>query len=159
ALRAMALLSLAVPALAQAQKTTPAPTAAATPAAPPQATAPAPAPAPTPAPQTATPAQGEQNSQGSRPQTPAGQPAQAPPPGQPPAAPPPPPPAAPSTYSPDGRRDPFVSLIGTGSLAGDARPTGRRAEGAGGFTVNEISVRGILQSRGTLVAMIQGPDN
>ena len=28
-----------------------------------------------------------------------------------------------------------------------------------GMTLGEISVRGVLQSRGTLVAMIQGPDN
>jgi Tfp pilus assembly protein PilP len=28
-----------------------------------------------------------------------------------------------------------------------------------GFNVGEISVRGILQSRSALVAMIQGPDN
>jgi Tfp pilus assembly protein PilP len=27
------------------------------------------------------------------------------------------------------------------------------------MTVAEISVRGILQSRGTLIAMVQGPDN
>ena len=29
----------------------------------------------------------------------------------------------------------------------------------GGLTVGEISVRGVMQSRGSLVAMIQGPDN
>jgi Tfp pilus assembly protein PilP len=27
------------------------------------------------------------------------------------------------------------------------------------MTTSEISVRGILQSRGTLIAMVQGPDN
>jgi Tfp pilus assembly protein PilP len=59
-------------------------------------------------------------------------------------------------YRPDGRRDPFVNLIGAGT---DPQVVSRRSEGPGGFGVAEISVRGIMQSRGTLVAMIQGPDN
>jgi type IV pilus assembly protein PilP len=62
------------------------------------------------------------------------------------------------TYNPDGRRDPFLSLIGTGGDTRGSAPS-RRAEGAAGMLVAEISVRGILQSRGGLVAMIQGPDN
>jgi Tfp pilus assembly protein PilP len=61
-------------------------------------------------------------------------------------------------YAPDGRRDPFVSLVGTGATS-DTRATGRRGEGVAGLGANEISVRGILQSRGAYVAMIQGPDN
>jgi Tfp pilus assembly protein PilP len=71
-----------------------------------------------------------------------------------PAAPPPP-----DTYSyqPDGRRDPFVSLVGVGS---DPRAAvSRKTDGPAGMTVAEISVRGIMQSRGLLVAMVQGPDN
>src|SRR6185295_14628518 len=60
------------------------------------------------------------------------------------------------TYRADGRRDPFLSLIGTGS---DKSITSRRGEGPSGMTLGEISVRGILQSRGALVAMVQGPDN
>ena len=36
--------------------------------------------------------------------------------------------------------------------------TSRRGEGPSAMTFNEISVRGVLQSRGTLVAMIEGPD-
>ena len=60
------------------------------------------------------------------------------------------------SYRPDGRRDPFLSLIATGT---DPQVTGNRAEGPLGFTVNEISVRGIMQSRTALVAMVQGPDN
>src|SRR4030095_42074 len=42
---------------------------------------------------------------------------------------------------------------------GDTRATSRRSDGVTGLTVSEISVRGILQSRGALVAMVQGPDN
>ena len=60
------------------------------------------------------------------------------------------------TYQTEGRRDPFLSLVGTGT---DTRPASRRAEGPSGMTLAEISVRGVMQSRGTLVAMIQGPDN
>ncbi|HMB79934.1 MAG TPA: hypothetical protein VKI43_07700, partial [Vicinamibacterales bacterium] len=37
--------------------------------------------------------------------------------------------------------------------------TSRRGDGPGGMTVSEVSVRGIMQSRGALVAMISGPDN
>ena len=60
------------------------------------------------------------------------------------------------TYRPEGRRDPFQNLVGAGS---EGKVTSRRGEGASGLTVAEISVRGIMQSRGALVAMIQGPDN
>jgi type IV pilus assembly protein PilP len=71
-----------------------------------------------------------------------------------------PPPAAQSqdgyTYQPDGRRDPFLNLLGTGT---ETKPTGKRGEGAAGIAVGELSVRGVLQSRGALVAMVAGPDN
>jgi type IV pilus assembly protein PilP len=60
------------------------------------------------------------------------------------------------SYQPEGRRDPFLTLLGTGA---DSRPNARRGDGAAGITTAEISVRGILQSRTGLVAMIQGPDN
>ena len=60
------------------------------------------------------------------------------------------------TYEPEGRRDPFLSLIGTGG--GDTRVS-RKGEGPTGLSVADISVRGVMQSRGSLIAMIQGPDN
>ena len=60
------------------------------------------------------------------------------------------------TYQSEGRRDPFVSLIGTGSEPRGA--TGQKNEGAAGLTVGEISVRGVLESHGTLIAMIEGAD-
>jgi Tfp pilus assembly protein PilP len=66
------------------------------------------------------------------------------------------PPAETYAYQPDGRRDPFVSPFGNGS---ELRPTSRRGDGPAGMTLAEISVRGVMQSRGSLVAMIQGPDN
>ena len=78
-----------------------------------------------------------------------------------PAAPQPqaPPPALPAAYSynPDGRRDPFLSLLGAGADRGG--PQAKRGDGVAAMTVAEISVRGILQSRGMLIAMVQGPDN
>jgi Tfp pilus assembly protein PilP len=70
-----------------------------------------------------------------------------------------PPPPLPETYvyNAEGRRDPFVNLLGTGA---EPRPaSAKRGEGAAGMMVSEISVRGIMESRGSLVAMVQGPDN
>jgi Tfp pilus assembly protein PilP len=60
------------------------------------------------------------------------------------------------TYRPDGRRDPFLSLHSTGT---NTPASSRRGEGAAGLAVADISVRGVMQSRGSLVAMIMGPDN
>lgn len=59
-------------------------------------------------------------------------------------------------YRPDGRRDPFTNLVASGT---DPLVAGRKAEGLAGFTVGEISVRGIMQSRGLLIAMVHGPDD
>lgn len=73
-----------------------------------------------------------------------------------PAAPVAPPSGASFTYSPEGRRDPFQSLLGTGGDPKVAKPT---AAGIAGIRVEELSVRGIMQSRERLVAMVNGPDN
>ena len=86
---------------------------------------------------------------------PAAQP-QAPAAATPAPAPQAPPPTETYVYQPAGRRDPFLNLIGSGS---EGRATSRRGEGPSGMTLAEISVRGVMQSRGSLVAMIQGPDN
>jgi len=61
------------------------------------------------------------------------------------------------TYQADGRRDPFVTLLNTGTT--ELRPVGRRPDGPAGMTLSEITVRGVMQSRDALVAMIAGPDN
>jgi type IV pilus assembly protein PilP len=58
------------------------------------------------------------------------------------------------TYEPDGRRDPFLNLLGTGNTP----RTAKRTDGPAGLTVAEISVRGVLESRGSLLAMVEGPD-
>jgi Tfp pilus assembly protein PilP len=71
----------------------------------------------------------------------------------------PPKPVAPEnyTYDPGGRRDPFINLLGTGT---DARTqVSKKGEGPAGMTVAELSVRGVMQSRSGLIAMVQGPDN
>ena len=67
--------------------------------------------------------------------------------------------SSPTTYSynVDGRRDPFQSLTGGGKDSKAApRPT---IVGIAGIRVDDVSVRGIMQSRERLVAMVQGPDN
>jgi Tfp pilus assembly protein PilP len=60
------------------------------------------------------------------------------------------------TYNPDGRRDPFVNLIGNGAV-GETRAAAR-GDGTAALGIAEISVRGIMQSRGSLVAMVEGPN-
>ena len=89
------------------------------------------------------------------------QPAQAPAPAPTPAPPPDTagaPAAPPDTYvyQPDGRRDPFVSVLGTGM---EPKLTGKLGEGPAGMLTAEISVRGIMQNGTSLIALIQGPDN
>ena len=58
-------------------------------------------------------------------------------------------------YDPQGRRDPFRSLIGPApKLEGGQRPPG-----VPGFMIDEIRLQGIFKTRQGLVAMINGPDN
>ena len=109
---------------------------------------------PAPSPQ-APPAAGNQAKTAPPPQAPPAAGNQAKPAPPPQAAEQPPPPES-YTYRAEGRRDPFLNLVGTGT---DTRLTSRKGEGPSGMTVGEISVRGVMQSRGALVAMIQGPDN
>jgi type IV pilus assembly protein PilP len=71
------------------------------------------------------------------------------------SAPAPPAPAEVYSYNPEGRRDPFVSLLFRGS---DQKPESRPA-GPAGLVINEISIRGIIRDRASFVAMIAGPDN
>jgi Tfp pilus assembly protein PilP len=63
-------------------------------------------------------------------------------------------------YSAEGRRDPFVSLINRGADGATGKAAaGPRAEGVRGMLTAELTVRGILQTRGAWVAMVAGPDN
>ena len=66
-----------------------------------------------------------------------------------------PPPGA-YTYKAEGRRDPFVSLLGRAS---DSRSATNRPTGLAGFLINEVVVTGIVKSGPALVATLRGPDN
>lgn len=92
--------------------------------------------------------------QGAAPAQPA-KPAPAPPAATP-AGTPPPPASEPYTYSPDGRRDPFVSLLARGSA--EAIGSGRKADGLAGLLTAELMVKGVLTSRGSYIALVSGPD-
>jgi len=61
-------------------------------------------------------------------------------------------------YSPDGRRDPFVSLLRRGRETA-RRPDGKPLDGVRSLLVNEIALKGIMQSRADKIALVQGPDN
>jgi type IV pilus assembly protein PilP len=61
------------------------------------------------------------------------------------------------TYNPDGRRDPFVSLLTKGGERHVPRP-GQDLEGVAGLAVEDLTVRGIVASPSGLVAMVQSPD-
>ena len=60
------------------------------------------------------------------------------------------------SYQPEGRRDPFISLLGRGS---DPASGGARPSGLPGLLIDELSIKGIINDRSGFVAMIQGPDN
>jgi type IV pilus assembly protein PilP len=58
------------------------------------------------------------------------------------------------TYNPQGRRDPFVSLL---KPVGPAAP-GERPHGMEGFLIQEVALKGIVKSEGSFIAMLQGTD-
>lgn len=58
-------------------------------------------------------------------------------------------------YDPEGRRDPFRSLIGPAPK----RDNGERPEGIAGFLIDEVKLQGVINTRHGLSAMIAGPDN
>ena len=60
------------------------------------------------------------------------------------------------SYNPDGRRDPFVRLVGRGN---DPKQSGDRAAGLPGLLVGEVTVKGVIRGRDGYIAMIQAPDN
>ena len=89
-------------------------------------------------------------------------PAKTPPPATNASAPRPDLPAPPANYeyASEGRRDPFLSLINRGAdAAAQGQQPVKRAEGVPGLLTAEITVRGIVQTRGTFVAMVAGADN
>src|SRR5262245_6186068 len=65
-------------------------------------------------------------------------------------------PEEPFTYHADGRRDPFLSPLNMGPEPGPEAPKG---DGLSSLMLAEITVRGVMQSRGVMVAMVAGRDN
>ena len=61
-------------------------------------------------------------------------------------------------YKPEGRRDPFVSLVRRGTEAARTTPNSRGA-GLGGLETSEVTLKGTVQSREGYVAMLQGSDS
>jgi len=63
-------------------------------------------------------------------------------------------------YTALGRRDPFISLVNRGKdqSTQNGAATAKRAEGVPGMMTGELTVRGIMQTRGSWVAMVSGPD-
>jgi type IV pilus assembly protein PilP len=59
------------------------------------------------------------------------------------------------TYNPEGRRDPFVSLLRRGV---DSAQT-RRVAGLSGLGTAEVSLRGVVLSQGAFVGIVQGVDS
>ena len=74
-----------------------------------------------------------------------------------PAAAPAPAPVRASGYAYDagGRRDPFLAL----DRASDPRANAGKMNGLAGLTINEATVKGVVKSRGRMLAMVQAPDN
>jgi hypothetical protein len=59
------------------------------------------------------------------------------------------------SYDPQGRRDPFVSLVARGN---EGRSTAGRPAGPAGLMIGEVSVKGIIRDRSGFIAMVQGAD-
>jgi Tfp pilus assembly protein PilP len=62
------------------------------------------------------------------------------------------------TYHPEGRRDPFVSLLRHAAEA-PRGPAGARAPGLAGLGSSEVSLKGTMQGRDGYIAMLLGADN
>lgn len=60
------------------------------------------------------------------------------------------------TYNPEGRRDPFVSLLRRGADSGTG---GSRVAGLAGLGTAEVSLRGTVMSQGAFVGIVRGVDS
>ena len=58
-------------------------------------------------------------------------------------------------YDPQGRRDPFRSLVGPAPKIQE----GARPPGMAGFLIDEIKLQGVIRTKQGLVAMLAAPDN
>lgn len=62
------------------------------------------------------------------------------------------------TYNPEGRRDPFVSLLRRGADT-QHQAAGSRPSGLAGLETGEVALKGTLQSGSGYVAILQGADS
>jgi Tfp pilus assembly protein PilP len=62
------------------------------------------------------------------------------------------------TYDPQGRRDPFVSLLRRGSDVPRA-PGSNRPNGLAGLETSEVTLKGTIATQGAYVGILQGSDN
>lgn len=62
------------------------------------------------------------------------------------------------TYHPEGRRDPFVSLLRHAAET-PRGPAGARAPGLAGLGASEVALKGTMQARDGYIAMLLGSDN
>src|SRR5262245_39135462 len=59
------------------------------------------------------------------------------------------------TYNPEGRRDPFISLLSRGVESGSGAKV---VAGLAGIATGDLVLRGVIQSRGAKVAIVRSPD-
>lgn len=59
------------------------------------------------------------------------------------------------SYDPEGRRDPFQSLLGRGS---DPKSAASRPAGIAGLVIGEITVKGIVKDRRGFIATVRSAD-
>jgi Tfp pilus assembly protein PilP len=62
------------------------------------------------------------------------------------------------TYNPEGRRDPFVSLLRRGSDVARTVGVATRPNGLAGLEASEVTLKGTIASQGTYVGILQGVD-
>jgi Tfp pilus assembly protein PilP len=62
------------------------------------------------------------------------------------------------TYNPQGRRDPFVSLLRRGSEV-PRMSGGNRPNGLAGLETSEVTLKGTIATQGTYVGILKGSDN
>lgn len=62
------------------------------------------------------------------------------------------------TYDPQGRRDPFVSMLRRGSEVPRTGGPGARPSGLAGLETSEVTLKGTIASQGSYVGILQGVD-
>lgn len=62
------------------------------------------------------------------------------------------------TYDPQGRRDPFISLMRRGSDVSRSG-IGTRPAGLAGLETSEVTLKGTIATQGSFVGIMQGSDN